>query len=177
MRHLLKPEASANVRLVFILLWLGIVPQLLSAQQADINDQAVDLSLFFPEGAARPYVLGYCVSCHDLSRIIVQHKDMAGWENSIRAMIGNMASDEQLESITLYLTEHFGTDNPITAFPVNINSASVQELARLPYLDTSDAQAIVYSRSKTNGFNTPQDLVTVIGSEKLANVYHYLTTR
>ena len=137
------------------------------------NDRQADLAIFFPEHDVKAYVLAYCVSCHDLLRVIVQHKDEAGWEASIKRMVGPMITDELLEEMTRYLAEYFGKENPITEFPIDLNSNAITVLQRIPAITAEDISAI---RKKT-AINSLTELGSIIGNEKLNSVSPYIYIR
>ena len=61
---------------------------------------------------------------------------------------------------------------------VNINTASVQQLATLPGVGEKVAARIVEYRQKSGGFKTPAELVNVrgIGEKNLHKIEAYLTT-
>lgn len=61
---------------------------------------------------------------------------------------------------------------------VNINTATVQQLATLPGVGEKVAARIVEYRQKSGGFKSPADLVNVrgIGEKNLHKIEGYLTT-
>ena len=61
---------------------------------------------------------------------------------------------------------------------VNINTASVQQLATLPGIGDKVAVRIVEYRQKSGGFKSPTELVNVrgIGEKNLHKIEAYLTT-
>jgi hypothetical protein len=137
------------------------------------NNSQANLEIFFPEHDVRAYVLAYCVSCHDLLSVIVQHKDEAGWEASIRRMVGPMITDEILEDMTQYLAEYFGKENPITEFPIDLNSNAITVLQRIP---TITAEYISAIREK-NAIDSLTELGSIIGNDKLNFVSPYIYIR
>ena len=88
-----------------------------------------------------------------------------------------------LGSHAIYLTNHdsFVTEetgnSPIISGKVNINSASVDELAMLPGIGEALAQRIVDYRKEHGAFQAKEDLLNVkgIGNAKLNSIFDYIT--
>jgi competence ComEA-like helix-hairpin-helix protein len=55
------------------------------------------------------------------------------------------------------------TDEPLSNDAVNINTASVIELERLPYIGRSTAESIVEFRQKNGPFRRPEELMLIRG--------------
>jgi competence ComEA-like helix-hairpin-helix protein len=66
---------------------------------------------------------------------------------------------------------------PKVAFPVNINTASAQELAMLPGIGEVFAQNITAYREANGNFLTPEELLNVegIGPSRLEAILDYIT--
>lgn len=122
-----------------------MLSQNIFAQQTESNssDSAADIKVLFPDSEAKSYVTILCASCHDLTRVLVQQKDYVAWDNTLVRMIGGMVSDEQFDLIVNYLTDHFGPDNTITEFPLNINTLSKPVLLRLPGINDKNADEVL----------------------------------
>ncbi len=71
----------------------------------------------------------------------------------------------------------FAASAPAPAGKVNINSASVEQLAALPGIGDTLATRIVEQRQKSGGFKSVQELMTVkgIGEKNLAKLEPHLT--
>ena len=69
------------------------------------------------------------------------------------------------------------SDSPIISGKVNINSASVEELAMLPGIGDALAQRIIDYREKHGAFQSKKDLLNVkgIGDAKLNSIFDYIT--
>jgi competence protein ComEA len=58
------------------------------------------------------------------------------------------------------------TDENFTSFPININTATVDELVLLPCVGEVTAKRIVVYRIKNNGFKTKEEIMNVKGIGK-----------
>jgi hypothetical protein len=143
----LMNKSPAFLLLVFLILSQKSMSQV---TEIDVINDKPDISALFPEAEAKPYVTVLCSSCHDLTRVIVQKKNYAAWQNSLLNMIGNIVTDEQFNLIVEYLAENFGQSNPINEFPLNINSLPESVLLRLPG-SNSDIVSELNNYIKTNG--------------------------
>lgn len=94
---------------------------------------------------------------------------------------------------TIFLSElpseprHIAAPKPVTysdsiassiTFPVDINTAGIDELSALPGIGTSLAQRILDFRAVNGAFSTPEELLNVkgIGGGKLEAILDYITT-
>lgn len=87
--------------------------------------------------------------------------------------------DEQdMPIIVKYLSEHFGETNPIEQLPVNVNTAPVEVLARLPGISRDVAQAIVECRQATGPFDSVEELSRIkgLGGALLERIKPYIKT-
>ena len=64
-----------------------------------------------------------------------------------------------------------------TAFPININTATAQELEALPGIGPTYAQRILDYRSENGPFSSPAQLINLsgIGEKRLAAIWDYIT--
>ena len=172
---ILRKNLWSLIALVNILLVLSFCSFSVAQEPSNTpNQKTVDWSGFFPEGEARGYVLSYCITCHDLSRVVVQQKDQGAWEGTLSGMVGDMAANDQIESMAQYLAEHFGPDNPIKQLPVNINEASISEVLRLPGMSKAEAGQIVAYRTEKGKFNSLDELGQIIGSKELETIREFI---
>ncbi|NNE38498.1 MAG: hypothetical protein HKN08_09350 [Gammaproteobacteria bacterium] len=124
---------------------LFFLSQDLIAQETESknNNATADIEILFPESQTKAYVTILCSACHDLTRVVVQQKDYASWDNTLVRMVGGMVSDEQFDLIVGYLTDHFGPENPIREYPLNINMLSKTVLLRLPGINETVADELL----------------------------------
>ena len=63
-----------------------------------------------PDGAGKALVETRCALCHDLGRVISVRRTRQEWEQMTRNMMGRGAQPApgQIETVTTYLTTHFG---------------------------------------------------------------------
>jgi competence ComEA-like helix-hairpin-helix protein len=135
--------------------------------------QAQDTASRLPEGEGKEDVAGTCTACHSLARVLTNRLDAATWLQRIEnhQSRGLSLPAEEAAPLVAYLSTYFG---PL----VNINHATVTELAGLPSVDEKLAQAIVRHREKNGPFEKIEDLEDVEGvsAEIFAKVRNRLTT-
>jgi len=111
-----------------------------------------------PEGPGKAAMLRVCKGCHPPEIVAMKHHTREEWEEVVTKMVnaGATGSDEDFNLVVDYVTEHF----PKLA-KVNVNKASVSELAELLGLTSKDANAIVGYREKNGAFKSLDDLKKV----------------
>lgn len=146
--------------------------------QHDASEK-IDWSVLMPDGDGRTEVLISCTGCHDLRLIIPQRKSRAGWSASVQNMISAYQAPldaADIPAMLEYLEKNFGEGNPIECLPININSASVEALARLPGIDKEMAKAIVELRQRSGPFQSVDDLRQTkgLGPDTLKKIKQYI---
>jgi competence ComEA-like helix-hairpin-helix protein len=138
-------------------------------RQAENRKIAAEL----PDGEGKKIVLARCEDCHSLARITAGRKSLVSWRNTIKVMAANGAifEDKEIEPLAQYLAANF----PV---PININTASANELGGIPGLEPEICAAIVSYREKNGRFTTVQDLAKVEGitAELLGRIERRITT-
>lgn len=110
-----------------------------------------------PPGEGRDTVMTACVTCHGLKSVVNGRKDRAGWQKTVDDMIqrGAPVFPEEIEPMTAYLAKAFPAEMPKL---VNANTATVEELSKLPGVGPELAKRIVDAREKSGSFKTADEL-------------------
>ncbi len=118
-----------------------------------------------PPGDGRELVLNSCASCHSLKIVVHARMGRAEWTKSINDMIqrGAPVFPEEIEPITIYLSKAFGAAVPKL---VNVNTASREELEKLPNLKPAIVARILEARGKAGPFKNSEELRRALGMEK-----------
>ena len=134
------------------------------AQNDKVKDEG--WSDLLPAGDGRQAVLDSCTSCHNLKVVVDGRKSRADWAKAINDMIqrGAQLFPEEIDPITAYLSKFYGPDVPKL---VNVNTATREELEKLPNLKPEIAARIVDVRGKSGPFKSPEDLRRALGIEKV----------
>jgi DNA uptake protein ComE-like DNA-binding protein len=139
----------------------------LSTGQKALGQKSKDegWSELLPPGDGRDLVLESCNSCHNLKVVVHARKSRAEWAKSVNDMIqrGAQIFPEEIDPITAYLTKAFGTEVPKL---VNANSASREDLEKLPNLKPELAARIVEMRAKAGPFKNAEELRRALGMEE-----------
>ncbi len=129
-------------------------------QAAAPSPKGVDQKLAnqFPEGEGKEIVLSACVQCHGLGEIASQRIDTKEWQKVIHDMVarGSQLLPGESETLVQYLATNFG---PL----LNVNTATATELASLPSVDKTLAEAIVRYRDKNGPFKEIREMAKVEG--------------
>lgn len=118
-----------------------------------------------PPGEGRDLVLSSCASCHNLKSVVDARKSRDAWAKSINDMIqrGAPVFPEEIGPMTAYLSKAFGADVPKL---ININTASREQLEKLPNLKPEMVARILAAREKAGSFKNPEDLRRTLAMEK-----------
>ncbi|MCS6805225.1 MAG: helix-hairpin-helix domain-containing protein [Acidobacteriota bacterium] len=176
--------ASKVAILVLIsLLFVGIALGVIESDRRAVIQHAVgqkpDWSVFLPEGDGRTEVVMSCSGCHDFRQIATQRKTSLSWSQTVQNMVtmyGAPVDPQDVPLLVGYLARHFGEENPIDRLPLNINTASVEALARVPGISSQMAHAIVEARQSKRRFTSVEQLARLAGFDKtlLEQVKPYL---
>jgi len=121
-------------------------------------------SELLPPGEGREMVMTSCTGCHNLKSTVHARKSRADWTKSVNDMIqrGAQIFPEEIEPITAYLSKTFGPDLPQ---PLNVNTASREELEKLPNLKTEMAARLLAARDKAGPFKNSEELRRALAME------------
>ena len=166
--------------LVFLAGWtwaltIGVVP---SSGDGQGNRTREDLSEFLPPGAGKALVARECSSCHDLGGTIRLRSSKAAWEAVVLDMAARGAPlmIDDVDTIVAYLAGAFGPQAPPL---VDANTATVQDLAKLPGLTPAEAEQIVARRRASGRFSSRDEVRTAAGldAERFERIKWYLDVR
>ena len=156
---------------------------------------------YLPPGEGRAVMLKACVQCHDLRNTASQRKTEGGWRRTVNEMVwrGTPLVGDEAEIVVKYLARSFGpekaepglvekvfgggrgeskrTEGGPAAPPLDINSATAEELMTLPGVGALEARAIVEYRGRHGAFKSADDLdrVEVIAPSVRRNLKRLVT--
>lgn len=112
-----------------------------------------------PAGYGQEAVQQKCVGCHSLKVVTSKRATREEWMQIVDQMVARGAEleEEQIRAAVNYLAVNFGphshtdTDEPQT--PINVNTATAEELAKAFHLTPAEAAAIVAFRRKHGKFD------------------------
>ena len=141
--------------------------------------KASDWEYLFPDGDGRDYVVSLCQGCHSLKTPALQRNDESGWRSIILQMNDNgmlgLAQDE-VDLMAKYLAQHFGAKQPTLEIPLDLSTASPEQLSRFPALTKEDVVQIVSTRKK-NAIKTLVDLKQMLSDEKIRKIEPFVSQR
>ena len=117
-----------------------------------------------PPGEGRELVLTSCASCHNLKSTVHERKSRAEWAKTVNDMIlrGAPIFPEEIEPITAYVSRAFGSTVPKL---LNVNTATGEELEKLPNLKPEAVARLLELRRKAGPFKNAQELRQALGNE------------
>lgn len=141
---------------------LSLLPAAL-AQGQKVKDEGWPELL--PPGDGRELVLNSCASCHNLKIVVQARMSRADWAKSVNDMIqrGAPVFPEEIEPITTYLSKAFESAVPKL---VNVNTATREDLEKLPNLKPEIVTRILEARGKAGPFKNSEELRRTLGMEK-----------
>jgi len=126
-----------------------------------------------PPGEGQAIVQQKCAGCHALKVITGKKASRQQWSTIVDQMItrGADVSDDDIDTLLDYLAKNFGpATGPAGAEkghdrtgPVNVNTASVSELAAALDLTAAESTSIVSYRERNGNFKEWRDLTKVPG--------------
>ena len=135
-----------------------------------------------PEGKGKVLVQEACVQCHTLQSTVVQRKDRTGWKKTVNDMIlrGAFIMPTEAEAIVDYLSTALGPVKaqapPAKTPPLDLNSASLEELLRATPLERAEAEAILEYRRLHGPFRSLDELkgVKALKPERFEKIKAFL---
>ena len=136
-----------------------------------------DWELLFPEGEGegKSYVITLCQPCHTLERVAIQRNDASGWRSVLLRMNirGATLYEEDMAILIKYLAETFGPNQAPLEIPLDLNKATIEQLALFPQLTKDEATKILEAR-KRKAFKDLSDLKEVLSDEKVAKIKPFI---
>jgi competence protein ComEA len=111
-----------------------------------------------PKGPGRETLLRICGACHSAENVAGMAKTREDWGALVGEMVadGAQGTDDEFNEIVDYLAAHF----PKT---INVNKATVPDLAAGLEITAKEAEAIVHYREEKGSFKSVEDVEKVPG--------------
>lgn len=125
------------------------------------------MSQYLPPGSGKTLVIEQCATCHDLAGVVHLRASKAAWEAIVIDMVARGAPllVEEVDAITAYLAEALGPTAPPL---VDVNSASRDELVKLPGVTPAMADRLIDHREQTKPFSSRDEVQSVLGLDDAA---------
>ncbi len=113
-----------------------------------------------PDGPGKQTLVKVCSNCHPAETVVGQEHSREEWEGVVGEMAnaGAEGTQDEFVAIVNYLAKNFPRK---AAGKININKATVPELATGLELLNKEAEAIVHYRQQNGEFKTVDDLKKV----------------
>ena len=113
-----------------------------------------------PDGPGKDLIARTCTECHSVDRMRSLRISKDDWADKIADMIdrGAKATDEESETMSVYLAQNFGQDSKI-----RMNTAPMVELRAVLGLTIADCKNIVAYREANGNFKEWSDVLKVPG--------------
>jgi competence protein ComEA len=118
-----------------------------------------------PEGTGKAATVKICGNCHGVEIAVSRRETKEGWNGIVDDMIqrGAQGTDEEFGDIVEYLSVHYSKSTP--GGKVNVNTATIAELANGLGFTDAQASAVVQYRSENGKFKSIADLAKVPGMD------------
>lgn len=152
-----------SVALWTAVLWSVAVPAPSGQQQS--RGAREDMSQYLPPGSGKPLVARECSTCHDLGGIVRLRASRQDWEAVVLDMVARGAplTIEDADAITAYLSEVFGPKAPPL---VDVNTATGDELVKLPGVTPALAGRLLEQRQEKGLFSSRDEVRAVLGLDE-----------
>jgi DNA uptake protein ComE-like DNA-binding protein len=122
---------------------------------------------YLPPGPAKALVAKQCTACHDLDGALRLRQTKADWEALVIDMVARGAplTIEEVDAIVAYLADAFSPTSPPL---VDVNTASKDELLKLPGVTEEGAERLLAHRASAGPFSSRDEARAVLGLEEAA---------
>lgn len=117
-----------------------------------------------------------CGSCHSVAIFTALRRGRGGWESTVSDMIsrGALVRNDESEAIVEYLATVFGPASPPL---LDANTASQEELKKLPGLAPESLLKILDYRKKTGRLEDIAQLKVLLGTAEFEKAKGYVTVK
>jgi competence ComEA-like helix-hairpin-helix protein len=135
--------------------WMLLVISISGLTSAILNAAASD---DLPDGKGKEVFSKMCSNCHGLDQVTGVKNSKKQWTYVVDDMVsrGAEGTDDEVNAVVSYLSRNFGK-------PVNINTATAQEIEAGLSFTTAQSASIVQYRTDKGPFKTYDDLAKVPG--------------
>lgn len=139
-----------------------------AAHQSPSRDPAMeDWSAYLPPGKGKALVAKECAGCHTLEGLVRLRGTQQVWEAVVFDMVARGAPLrlEEVDPIVDYLATAFGPAAPPL---VEVNTASADELVKLPGLTPALADRLIEHRRSKGPFASREEVRVTLGIDEAA---------
>jgi hypothetical protein len=147
--------------------WLLMIATFLAAITVMAQGRRRDegWAALMPPGNGRGLITVSCTGCHGLRVIVNARRTPAEWSVTLNDMIqrGSPVFPDEIEMMSNYLARSFPATLPKL---VNANTASREEMEKLPGMNAEIAARMVDARAKSGAFGNSEAMRRALGMEK-----------
>ncbi|MBA2304928.1 MAG: helix-hairpin-helix domain-containing protein [Acidobacteria bacterium] len=125
------------------------------------------MSHYLPPGKGKALVAKECSGCHHFFGVVRLRASKPAWEAVVLDMVARGAPlmIDDADAITAYLSDVFGPKAPPL---VDVNTATQEELVKLPGITPELADRVTAHRKQKGPFSTREDVRAVVGFDAAA---------